>query len=69
MPDKNEAQIDEAEKKVGAVLEDLEDSTQSDVEEIALADMVDTNPQTGKPEMVKGVDIQVKHRATRSWSR
>jgi hypothetical protein len=62
-------EVAQAEKKVAAVLDELENDTQSDVSRIALEDVVDTNAQTGRPEILKAVDIQVKSRPTRQWSR
>ncbi|MCB1978388.1 MAG: hypothetical protein M9919_11745 [Burkholderiaceae bacterium] len=62
-------EVAQAEKKVAAVLDKLENDTQSDVSRIALEDVVDTNAQTGRPEILKAVDIQVKSRPTRQWSR
>ena len=69
MPKAEAKEVQEAEKKVGAVLEQLEETTQSDVKRIALEDVVDTNPHTGKPEVQKAVDITVAPRPTKSWSR
>ena len=69
MPKAEAKEVQEAEKKVGAVLEELEETTQSDVKRIALEDVVDTNPNTGKPEVQKAVDITVAPRPTKSWSR
>ncbi len=61
--------VDEAEKKVGAVLETLEQETGADVEDIGLDDMVDTEPGTGKPVVKKAVDIEVRERHKRGWLR
>ena len=51
------------------MLADLEHSTQSEVEHIGLEDLVDTDPQTGQPKVLKSVDIQIKPKAVRNWSR
>ncbi len=69
MPKPDSKKVDEAEKKVSAVLETLEDDTDSEVERIALEDLVDTNPKTGQPEVLKAVDITMKSRPQRNWSR
>ena len=69
MPRLPASPVEKAEKKVGAVLDALEEETHSDVKDIELEDLVDTNPETGKPEVLKGVDITVKQRSTRGWSR
>ena len=61
--------IVEAQKEIGAVLEDLEAKTNSEVKKIALEDLVDTDPQTGQPVVQKGVEITVNTRTTRKWSR
>ena len=62
-------EVTQAEKKVAAVLDELETQTHSDVSRIALEDVVHTNPETGHPEVLKAVDIQIKPRPTRHWSR
>jgi hypothetical protein len=64
-----EAAVEQAERRVGAVLQDLESETGSDVQDIGLDDMVDTDPATGKPVLRKGVDIDVRKRPERSWVR
>lgn len=69
MPRPPASPVEKAEKQVASVLDALEAETQSDVEKIGLEDLVDTNPETGKPEVLKGVDITVKPRNTRGWSR
>ena len=62
-------QVEEAEKKVAAVLETLEEETRADVQRIALEDVVDTDPTTGRPQVLKSVEITVTPRAQRNWSR
>ncbi|AVO39990.1 hypothetical protein [Simplicispira suum] len=69
MPPSESKEITQAEKKVASVLDELEAETHSDVSRIALEDVVDTNPVTGRPEVLKAVDIQVQPRSTRNWSR
>lgn len=64
-----EAAVEKAERRVGAVLQDLEAETASDVQDIGLDDMVDTDPATGKPVLRKAVDIDVRKRPERSWVR
>ena len=62
-------EVTQAEKKVAAVLDELETQTHFDVSRIVLEDVVHTNPETGHPEVLKAVDIQIKPRPTRHWSR
>jgi hypothetical protein len=40
-------EVDEAERKVSAVLEELEESTDAEVKKINLEDVVDTDPRSG----------------------
>jgi hypothetical protein len=60
--------VDEAERKVAAVLDDLEEGTDAEVKDIDLEDLVDTDTQ-GRPVVKKGVDITVEHRPKRNWAR
>ena len=62
-------EVEKAEKKVAGVLEDLEHDTKSDVKKIQLEDVVDTDKDTGKPSVQKGVDITVSPKVDRKWSR
>lgn len=62
-------QVEAAEKRVGEVLEQLEDATHGEVSKIALEDVVDTNPRTGRPEVQKQVDITVQTKPERKWVR
>jgi len=59
----------EAQKAIGAVLEDLETKTASDVRDIGLEDMVDTDPRTGAPVVQKAVEIKLQPRPSKKWSR
>ncbi|WP_326542442.1 hypothetical protein [Pseudorhodoferax sp.] len=61
-------EVDEAERKVGAVLGDLEDSTDGEVKDVELEEVVDTDAQ-GHPVVKKAVDIQVEHRPKKDWAR
>ena len=61
-------QVKEAEKKVGAVLEQLESDTDGDVKDIGLEDMVDTDPQSGRPVVKKAVDIKIAQKPQKRWS-
>jgi hypothetical protein len=54
-------EVDEAERKVGAVLEDLEDKSDVDVKDIDLEEVVDTDAQD-RPVIKKAVDIQAQER-------
>lgn len=59
--------VDEAERKIGAVLEDLEQETASEVKDIDLEDVVDDDPTTGLPTVHEAVDIDVEPRPRRKW--
>lgn len=54
-------QVDEAERKVGAVLQELEDHSDVDVKDIDLEEVVDTDAQN-RPVVKKVVDIQAEQR-------
>ncbi|KQP23618.1 hypothetical protein [Pseudorhodoferax sp. Leaf267] len=60
--------VDRAEKKIGAVLGDLEKETGGEVKDIGLEDMVDTD-ENGRPVVQRAVDVQVQQRPKREWSR
>lgn len=62
-----QSKIDEAERKVGAILDELEDDTHSDVKDIALEDVIDTDKDSGKPALHPAVEITVQPRAQRKW--
>jgi len=66
---KEQQAVEKAEKEVGAVLEDLEDDTQSEVKNIALEDVVEIDKDTGRPSVQKAVDITVTPKTERKWSR
>lgn len=59
--------VEEAERKVGAILEELEEATDSEVKKIALEDVVDTDPTSGRPAVHQAVDITVQPRPQRRW--
>jgi hypothetical protein len=59
----------EASKTIGAVLEDLETRTGSEVKDIALEDVVDTDPDTGQPVVQKAVEITLNPHPAKRWSR
>jgi uncharacterized hydantoinase/oxoprolinase family protein len=59
--------VDEAERKVSAVLEELEESIDADVKRIGLEDVVDTDPVSGRPAVHQAVDITVSPRPRRKW--
>ncbi|GAA6119329.1 hypothetical protein [Acidovorax sp. FG27] len=63
------AAVEKAEKQVAAVLDDLEQSTHTEVQKLQLEDVVATDPVTGKPLVQKAVDITVKEKPGRRWSR
>jgi hypothetical protein len=62
------AQVDEAERKVGAVLDDLEQAGDMEVKDIDLEEVVDTDAQD-RPVVKKSVDIQAEHRPRKGWTR
>ncbi|MFY3386442.1 hypothetical protein [Paracidovorax sp. MALMAid1276] len=66
-PNVPDTQVQQAERKVSAVLEELEESTDSEVKDIALEDVIDTDPTTGRPTLRQAVDITVQPRPRRSW--
>lgn len=59
----------EAQKAIGAVLDDLETKTSSDVRDIGLEDVVDTDPRTGAPVVQKAVEIKLQPRPSKRWAR
>jgi hypothetical protein len=61
------AEVDEAERKVGAILDALEDDTNSDVKDIDLEDVVENDKESGRPALHQGVEITVQPRAQRKW--
>lgn len=69
MPSTKPADVIDAERKVSAVLEDLEDETDSEVKRIALEDVVATDPDTGRPAVQKSVDITTTPKPDRKWAR
>ncbi|WP_311220772.1 MULTISPECIES: hypothetical protein [unclassified Acidovorax] len=69
MPQTKPPAVEKAEKKVAAVLDDLEQSTNSDVQKLQLEDVVASDAVTGKPLVQKAVDITITPRPDRKWSR
>ena len=69
MPQAKSAAVEEAEKKVAAVLDDLEQTTHTEVQKLQLEDVVASDAATGKPLVQKAVDITVKEKPERKWSR
>ncbi len=59
--------IDQAERKIGAILEDLEESTSTEVKDVDLEKIVDDDPVTGRPTIHDGVDIEVEAKPQRKW--
>ncbi|MFN3436375.1 MAG: hypothetical protein ACK41V_01650 [Acidovorax sp.] len=62
-----QSEIDEAERKVGAILDELEDDIHSDVKDIDLEDVIETDKDSGKPTLHQSVEITVEPRAQRKW--
>jgi len=69
MPQAKSAAVEQAEKKVAAVLDDLEQTTHTEVQKLQLEDVVASDAATGKPLVQKAVDITVKEKPERKWSR
>ena len=69
MPLHKPAEINEAERRIGNVLAELETQTGSDVKDISLEELVETDPATGRPAVHKGVEITVTPRPERRWVR
>lgn len=64
----NKPPVNDAEKAVGAVLENLERKTGGEVTDISLEDVVDTDPDTGAPVVEKAVEIKLRDKPKRKWS-
>src|SRR3989344_3856567 len=62
-----QSKVAEAERKVSAILADLEETTHSEVKDIALEDVVETDAASGQPAVHQSVDITVQPRAQRQW--
>jgi len=54
---------------VAVVPKTPQEETRSDVKDIALEDVVDSDPHTGHPLFLKRVDITDLPRPVRNWSR
>ncbi|MNL87365.1 hypothetical protein D3C87_2164840 [compost metagenome] len=52
---------------MGAILDELEDDTHSDVKDIDLEDVIETDKDSGKPALHQSVEITVEPRAQRKW--
>jgi hypothetical protein len=66
-PPPPEAEVQEAERKISGILEDLEASTDSEVKGLELEDVVDTDPASGRPAVHQTVEITVEPRPRRRW--
>jgi hypothetical protein len=62
-----QSKVAEAERKVSAILADLEAVTHSEVKDITLEDVVDTDSASGQPVVHQSVDITVQPLAQRKW--
>ena len=60
-------EVEQTERKVGAILEELENSTNSEVKDIDLEDVVDTDAASGKPTVRQTVEITVEPQTKRKW--
>jgi len=67
-PSHSKTAVDQAEKKIGAVLEQLEEDTGGDVKDIGLEDMVDTDPRTGRPVIEKSVEVNLQDMPPKRWA-
>lgn len=63
------AAVAQAEKKVAAVLDELEQTTGSEVQKLQLEDVVASDAVTGRPLVQKAVEITVQPRPNRKWAR
>lgn len=62
-------EVDAAEREVGALLDELEDRTDTEVKDVDLHEVVDTDA-SGAPVVKKSVDIQVQNRPVKKgWAR
>ena len=64
-----QARVDEAERKVSAILAELEEATHSEVQDIDLQDVVETDATSGHQAVHQSVEITVQPRAQRRWLR
>ena len=64
-----QARVDEAERKVSAILAELEEATHSEVQDSDLQDVVETDATSGHPAVHQSVEITVQPRAQRRWLR
>lgn len=64
-----QARVDEAERKVSVILAELEEATHSEVQDIDLQDVVETDATSGHPAVHQSVEITVQPRAQRRWLR
>ncbi len=67
-PDRTDDEVDAAERRVGNVLQGLEEDTGGEVADVDLQDVVDTDVQ-GRPVLKKKVEIEMKPRKERHWVR
>ncbi len=63
------AAVAQAERKVAAVLDDLEQTTGSEVRNLQLEDVVASDAVTGRPLVQKAVEITVQPKPARKWAR
>jgi hypothetical protein len=66
-PPAPDSKVNEAERKISGILEELEASTDSEVKALALEDVVDTDPASGRPAVHQAVEITVEPRPRRRW--
>lgn len=69
MPSTKPAAVAQAERKVAAVLDDLEQTTGSEVRNLQLEDVVASDAVTGRPLVQKAVEITVQPKPARKWAR
>lgn len=66
-PPAHKEKIDQAKRKIGAVLDDLEQRTTSEVTDVDLEQVIDDDPKTGLPTVQDAVDIDVQPKPQRRW--
>jgi hypothetical protein len=60
--------VEAAERKIGAVLADLEADTGGEVRDLNLEQIVDSDPH-GRPVLKKKVDVKFQPRPDRHWAK
>jgi len=61
-------EVEAAERRIGAVLAELEEDTGGEVHDLGLEDVVDTDAR-GRPVVQKKVEVQMTAKPRRHWAR